>query len=279
MHNLLRTLVYDNQVSLTLADTTGLVKEGVRLHGLSKDAAYVFGKTLSAMAFMSACLKNERGEISWALKTDGVCGDIGVSGNHALYLRGYILNTQASGSEGEVLGSNGALTIIRDDGYTMPFVGSCALKDGAVDASFEEYFTISEQLPTRITTLVEINEKGECTFAGVAALQLLPFADESTQKQVSELPLTDVVADVKNLGVQACANKHFNATESACELRNAQYECNCSRSYLLGVLASLGEPQMRQIIAEDGELKVHCHYCNTDYVFTDKDADELFSRK
>ena len=287
MKNVLRTLVYNEQVSLTLADTTKIVQEGIQRHHLSITSGKIFGAAISAMTFMSACLKGETGEVSLSLKTDGTMGEIGISGNRKLNLRGYILNPQADGvgesAEKLCFGKNGALTIIRDDGYSRPFVGSCALPENCqkdcVDKAFEEYFRISEQLPTRITTLVEINAKGECTFAGVAALQLLPFADESTQKQVSELPLTDVVADVKNLGVQACANKHFNATESACELRNAQYECNCSRSYLLGVLASLGEPQMRQIIAEDGELKVHCHYCNTDYVFTDKDADELFSRK
>ena len=61
MKNLLRTLIYDGQVSLTVADTTEIVGEGIRLHGLSAASAYTFGKALSAMTFMSACLKNERG--------------------------------------------------------------------------------------------------------------------------------------------------------------------------------------------------------------------------
>ena len=54
MKNLLRTLIYNEQVSLTLADTTEIVREGIRLHGLSKGSGYVFGKALSAMTFMSA---------------------------------------------------------------------------------------------------------------------------------------------------------------------------------------------------------------------------------
>ena len=49
MKNVLRTLVYDEQVSLAVIDTTEIVKEGIRLHGLSKASAYVFGKCLSAM--------------------------------------------------------------------------------------------------------------------------------------------------------------------------------------------------------------------------------------
>ena len=174
MKNLLRTLIYDGQVSLTLADTTEIVREGIRLHRLSKGSAYVFGKALSAMTFMSACLKNDRGEISLSLKGDGDCGEIGVSGNRALRIRGFIENTSLQGdavltTEQLALGKNTAMTIIRDDGYTRPFVGACALPEkGGLDAGFEEYFRISEQLPTRIKTAVEFDENGVCRFAGFA---------------------------------------------------------------------------------------------------------------
>ena len=71
MNNVLRALVYDEQVSLTLIDTTELVREGKKRHALTPLSAYVFGKALSAMTFMSACLKGETGEISLSLK----CGD------------------------------------------------------------------------------------------------------------------------------------------------------------------------------------------------------------
>ena len=134
MKNVLRALVYDGQVSLTLIDTTQIVAEGIKLHNLSPASGYVFGKALSAMSFMSACLKEDSGEISLSLKTDGACGEIAVSGNRALRMRGYILNTEMAGDVGvqaeqTALGGNGSLTIIRDDGYSRPFVGACALPE------------------------------------------------------------------------------------------------------------------------------------------------------
>ncbi len=284
MNNVLRTLIYDAQVSLTLADTTAIVQEGVFRHHLSAASAKVFGRAISAMTFMSACLKGETGEISLSLKSDGTMGEIGVSGNRKLQLRGYILNTKADGmdeqAEKTCFGEKGALTIIRDDGYSRPFVGSCALPEkGNIDEAFEEYFRISEQLPTRIATLVELDEKGVCVFAGVAVLQPLPFADAQTQEKVASVVLDELLQGVKEKGVEACAKSRFAVSEQVWELREAKYQCNCSREYLLGVLASLGEAQMRQIIAEDGELKVHCHYCNTDYAFGNADADELFAKK
>lgn len=283
MNNVIRTLVYNGQVSLTLADTTEIVNEGIRRHHLSPVSGKIFGKAISAMTFMSACLKEEMGEISLSMKSDGSMGEIGVSGNRKLYLRGYILNTAAEGNtdeaEKECFGSNGALTIIRDDGYTRPFVGSCAIpENGSVDEAFEEYFRISEQLPTRLKTMVVLDDNGKCIFAGVAVLQPLPFAEENVLNEVKNADLEGLIASVKAQGVEESAKTYFQGDLQAIEKRMAQYKCNCSREYLLGVLASLGEAQMRQIIAEDGELRAHCHYCNTDYVFHDADADMLFHK-
>ena len=56
MKNVLRTLVFDGQVSLTLANTTAIVKEGIKRHNLSASSALVLGKSLSVMTYMSSCL-------------------------------------------------------------------------------------------------------------------------------------------------------------------------------------------------------------------------------
>ncbi len=285
MKNLVRSLIYDGQVSLTVADTTKMVGAGMRLHHLSTASAHLFGKALSAMTFMSACLKNERGEISLSLKGDGESGEIGVSGNKLLRIRGFIGNTNLAGgangvSERAGLGENAAITIIRDDGYNRPFVGACALPaNGGLDEGFEEYFRISEQLPTRIKTAVELNDQGECVFAGFVALQPLPFADEEVLKAVEDADLNAVLSAVKLQGVAVAARSHFTTDDGVWEERKAVYKCNCSRRYLTRVLVSLGEEQMRQIIQEDGAVRVHCHYCNTDYEFTNEDADLLFPKK
>ena len=275
MKNLLRTLIYNGQVSLTLADTTAIVQEGARLHALSPRSARLFGKAISAMTFMSACLKGETGEISLSLKGEGKAGEIAVSGNRQLRMRGYIDNTSLQ--EGDPALENATVTVIRDDGYSRPFVGACAFPENAdIDEGFEEYFRISEQLPTRIQTTVEQGADGECVFAGVAAVQPLPFADEETLEKVRNLDLSALLVAIREEGVFSCAKARFETDGTVWEERTAQYKCNCSRRYLTRVLVSLGEESMRRIIQEDGAVRVHCHYCNTDYEFTDEDADKLF---
>lgn len=282
MNNVLRALVYDEQVSLTLIDTTELVREGKKRHALTPLSAYVFGKALSAMTFMSACLKGETGEISLSLK----CGDttemIAVSGNKALHMRGYIHDTAMDGeantrNEQLILGQDASLTIIRDDGYSRPFVGSCAVPENVgIDGAFEEYYRISEQLPTRIMTTVELDKNGEVAFAAVAALQPLPFADKETLDKVNDFSLSDLLSAIKKCGVEEGALQYFQKEDGVWEISTARYKCNCSRRYLMRVLVSLGEEQLRNIIQEEGAVRIHCHYCNTDYEFNEEDADHLF---
>ena len=284
MSNVLRTLIFNGQVSLTLIDSTEIVKEGAKLHRLSPASSYVFGKALSVMTYMSACLKEESGEISLSLKGNGTGGEIAVSGNRALRIRGYIENTDLVGcqdcdTERCALGDNGSLTIIRDDGYNQPFIGACAIPGfGGVDEAFEEYYRISEQLPTRIKSGVMFNEEKGLVFAGAVVLQPLPFASDETWDKVYDVDLDSLLALIKTQGIEAAA-KRFDCDETVWDCRKATYRCNCSKHYLSRVLVSLGEETLREIIREDGAARIHCHYCNTDYEFTNEDADKIFTRK
>lgn len=284
MNNVLRTLIFGGQVSLTVIDGTEIVQEGAKLHKLTPAATYVFGKALAVMTYMSACLKEESGEISLSLKGNGAGGEIAVSGNRALRIRGYIENTQLGGDEDCetercALGDNGSLTIIRDDGYNRPFVGACAVPGfGGVDEAFEEYYRISEQLPTRIKSGVEFDKDGKLAFVGAVVLQPLPFASDETLDKVYDTDLDALLALIKTQGVEEVA-KQFDCDSAVWDSRKATYRCNCSKHYLSRVLVSLGEDALREIIREDGVARIHCHYCNTDYEFTDEDADKIFARK
>ena len=284
MSNLLRTLIFNDEVSLTIADTTEIVREGMRLHKLSPASAYLYGRGMSALTYMSSCLKESTGEISLSLKCEGEAADMGISGNRALNLRGYVANTQIEGganyeSELRALGNDGSITIIRNDGYSRPFVGSCGFPQQlSIDDIFEEYYRLSEQLPTYIATVVEIDEQGACVFAGVLALQPLPFASEETLDKVWSLDLYEILETLKNSSVEEVVKNNFSDYGKVWDIRKAEYSCNCSKEYLKGVLVTLGEGQLREIVEGEGAIKVHCHYCNTDYAFTGEDVDELFKK-
>ncbi len=284
MNNVLRVLIYDNEVSLTVVDTTAIVNEGIRLHKLTPASAYLYGKAISALAFSSSCLKEEKGEVSFSVRFGGDGVDFGGSGNRALFLRAYIGNPNMDGaagldSERKAIGEEGSFTLVRDDGYNRPFVGTSGFPaQGGFDAIVEEYYRISEQLPTRLKTAVELDEKGACSFAGALALQPLPFASKESLQKVETLDLSALLNGLKGKSVADFAKENFQTGE-ALEERFAQYKCNCSRAYLSEILVSLGEAQFREIVETEGAVQVHCHYCNQDYRFTAEDAERLFPKK
>ena len=277
MANVLRTLIWDEQVSLTIADTTEIVQEGIKLHNLSGEKAETFAKALSFLTFMSSALKEQTGEVSLSIKTSGKILDLTASGNAKLNIRGY-LDWQENAP---TLFGDGALTLVRDDGYSRPFVGACGLiKDGTLDENFEEYYRISEQLPTFISTAYVENDEGRVAFSGIIVLQPLPFASEETLGKIPvQKERMKILEAVKEKGVFETAKEVFGVEEKACSFKAAQYRCNCSREYLKGVLVSLGEDEFRNIIKEDGAVRAHCHYCNSDYSFGETDADEIFKNK
>ncbi len=280
MSEVLRALVYDGEVSLTVADTTAAVKKGIQLHTLTDNAALLFARALSVALFQGSALKESRGELSFSIRGDGVGGELCVSVDEPLHVRGYLQDgvKNARFSQADLLGKTGALTVIRQDGYSRPFVGSSPLVEGDIDAQFEEYYRISEQLPTRLLSYAHLDEKGEIASAGVIALQPLPFA---LQKTLDSLPdreeMQKILLSALQEGLEEGAIKGFGALQSVTK-KSGQYRCRCSKEYLGEVLVSLGERELRDIVKEEGAVRIHCQYCNRDYEFFDGDVDILFPK-
>ena len=273
--NVLRTLIFGEQISLTIADTTEVVQKGIERHRLTGEKAEVFSHALSFLTYMSSALKEKTGELSLSVKTDGKIVDLSAAGNADLAIRGYL----DWSDEPERVVGDGALTLVRDDGYSRPFVGACGLIKGeTLDKNFEEYYRVSEQIPTWIATCFFQDEGGRVEFSAIVALQALPFADGETLKKIPT-DLQTVLKKAKEDGILSAAEEFFGAKEEKCAFKNAEYRCRCSREYLKGVLVSVGKDGLKQIIAEDGEIRVHCHYCNTDYAFGERDVEELFSKE
>lgn len=283
---ILRGLAYGDEVSLAVADTTALVNEAIRIHGLSALSAAALGRTLTVAAYMCSSLKEERGALSVSVKGNGVGGNIYVSGDKALHMRGYIENPHAelppnaSGKldVGGCVGREGYLSVVRDDGENIPFVGTTPLVSGEIGEDFAAYFAYSEQLPTAIAVGVKIGTDGNCLGAGGVFLQPLPGASEESVNRAAEA--------IRSFGAVSSMLEKHSAEEILREYFGAvkfytlepEYKCNCSRNYIEGILAAMGEKEIRAVIAEQGKIDVHCHYCNTDYTFSPEDAEEIIRK-
>ncbi len=283
---ILRGLIWNGEVSLAVADTTRLVGRAIEIHGLSPLSAAALGRTLTVAAYMCSSLKEERGALSVSVKGDGIGGPIYVSGDKKLRMRGYIDNPQAflpPNARGKLdvggcVGRNGTLSVVREDGEGIPFVGTTPLVSGEIGEDFAAYFAYSEQLPTAIAVGVKIGKEGTCLGAGGVFLQPLPGAGEESLKKTDETiaKFAAVSSMLEEMTAEELAEKYFGNVNFY--KQKPEYKCNCSRNYIEGILSAMGEEELRSILAEEGKISVHCHYCNKDYVFTPEETEDLISR-
>ena len=284
MNKLLKTIVFDNQITLSVLDTTDMVNEAIRVHNLSPVCAAALGRTLTVCTFMSSNLKNEKDKLSVTIKGDGAGGKITVCGNGNLDMRGFIDNPQidlplrADGklNVGACVGKNGRLTVIRSMGLKEPYTGSSELISGEIAEDFTAYYAFSEQQPTAMALGVKIGTDGKCVGAGGVIVQALPGANDEALFLAEE-----IVKDCKNISTLIEENgaewivKELFFTDKF-DTYYPKYNCLCSREYIEKVLISLGKAQLKDIIESEGTIKVNCEFCDKVYEFCDSDVEQLF---
>lgn len=278
-----RSLIWNEEVSLAVLDTTALVNEAISRHDLSPVAAAALGRTMTAAAYLCGWLKSGESALSVTVNGGGAGGKICVSGDGALNLRGFVQNPRASlppRDDGKLdvggfVGRNGTLTVVRDDGEGLPFTGTSELVSGEIAEDFSAYFHVSEQRPTAIALGVKIGKDGGCLGAGGVFLQPLPGADEEKISMIErEIAKYGALSSVIEQGGAQSILRAFSVQR--CDRREFYYRCRCSRERAEGLVLAMGRREAESLLAERGEISVHCDYCNTDYVIGKKRVAELF---
>ncbi|MBE5756491.1 MAG: Hsp33 family molecular chaperone HslO [Clostridiales bacterium] len=284
MDKLLKTLVFDNQISVSVLDTTEMVNKAIKTHNLSPLSAAALGRTLTIGTFMSSTLKNDKDKLSITINGDGVGGQIVVCGNKDLQMRGTIENERAelplkeNGKldVGGCVGKNGRINIIKSMGLKDPYTGTSELINGEIAEDFTAYYFFSEQQPTAIALGVKIGVDLTCVGAGGVIVQTLPFAsDEAIDKAEAIVKnLTNISTLIEENGAEKVLKDLFGDVEF--NEYYPKYKCLCNRNYLKKILVSLGKEELLNIIKEEGEIKVNCEFCKKDYIFTLEDVEKLF---
>lgn len=284
---ILKTLIFGGEVSLAVCDTTALVREAIRRHHLSPVAAAALGRTMSATAYLCSWLKDEESSLSVTVAGDGAGGKICVAGDGALHLRGFAerpevsLPPRADGKldVGGFVGRCGTLTVIRDDGEGIPFVGTSELVSGEIAEDISAYFLTSEQRPTAVALGVKIAPDGDCIAAGGVFLQPLPGASEEAISRAEEAiaGFSRISSRIEEEGAERIVASFSPETDA--ERREIFFRCHCSRERISSVIASLGKQEAENIIREQGKISVYCHYCNTTYDFTGEEVAAIFSEE
>ncbi|MBR5900352.1 MAG: Hsp33 family molecular chaperone HslO [Clostridia bacterium] len=284
MNKLLKTLVFDDCMTLSVLDTTEMVNDAIKIHNLSPVCAAALGRTLTICTFMSSFLKGDKEKLSVTVAGDGLGGKITVSGNGNLQMRGYMdnpavdlpLNAKGKLDVSGCVGKKGRITVVRSMGLKEPYVGTSRIVTGEIAEDFTAYYALSEQMPTAMALGVKIGKDGSCVGAGGVIIQALPgVKDEHIDKAESVInSLSNLSTLIELKGAEEILKDYFNKTEY--EIFYPKYECLCSREYLEGILVSLGQKELKDIIEKDGKIKVDCEYCKKSYIFTEQDVEKLF---
>lgn len=280
---LYRALVFDGRVSLAVIDSTAIVNEAIRRHHLTPVAAAALGRTMTATVYLAGWLKDVGSSLSVSVDGGGAGGKIGVAADGALSVRGYIerpdveIPPRADGKldVGRCVGKDGTFTVIRDDGEGIPFVGTSELVSGEIAEDVSAYFLTSEQRPTAVVLGVRIGTDGTCVGAGGLFLQPMPYAGEAAidfaEKRIAQYP--DLSRVIETRGAQGILSD-FGATDVV--VREARFACHCSRERAASAVLAMGRADALALLAEQGKIAVHCHYCNTDYTFDEGDVNAIF---
>lgn len=285
MDTITKAMAFGGKAIITVIDNTDMANYAIRKHDLSDATGEAMARILCYTSFITAGMKGVSLKASVSIDGDGVFGKIITAGVTGGLVRGTIENRDAEiipidGKRDMTKGiGSGTMTVIKDFGLKEPYSGRIELVRGDIDSDFSYYFHVSEQLNTVCISKADV-EDGKCMRSGAVLIQPMPNCDDES------LFLLEDVACHSFKDITALLNArtpediidyyfgHFGAR--VIDTINPRYLCNCSRERMASIIASLGEKEARDIIAERGNIEIHCDFCNTTYIFNENDIDSYF---
>ena len=248
-------------------------------HDYPPAVAELLGELLAATSLFTALLKFE-GEVTVQLQGDGPVRLMVVNGDHQQQFRGV---ARIASPPGELAGlrpllGNGYLVITVSPTDGERYQGVVALDQESIAACLERYFSQSEQLPTRIWLFARASAP---TRAGGLLLQRMPVsASEQDDRGLEHLVLlssTLKAAELLDLPAITVLHRLYHQEQiNRFAPQSLTFVCGCSREKSANALISLGRDDCEALLAERGEICIHCEYCNSNYRFTEADIEPLF---
>ena len=241
----------------------------------------LLGELLTASVLLTATLKLE-GRLSLQARGNGALKMMMAECNHHHEIRGIAqLDEHATFANDASLKNclgEGILVITLEPEHGQRYQGVVPLEGETISRCLESYFSQSEQLPTRLWLA------SDATHAAGLLLQALPQSqddeDEDRWPRVVQLTQTLKSAELLELSTDEVLYRLYH--EESVTLPDAEkisFACTCSRENTANALVSIGQAECDDIVAEQGDIRLNCQFCHTEYVFTARDINLLFQRQ
>ncbi len=287
---LIRAIDKKGNIRVFVATTTNMVEKARKTHNTSPTATAALGRTLTAASMMGAMMKNPKDKLTLKINGGGPVGTILVVADNHGTVKGYVdhpyadLPSREDGKldVGRLVGNQGSITAIIDYGLREPYVGQANLVTGEIAEDLATYYAISEQQPSAVGLGVLIDKDISVKAAGGYIIQLLPnISDEDIdiiENTLSKIEPVSTLID-RGLSPEDIMEKLLGEFEmEVLDKIEVDFKCDCSRERIESILISLGKKELEDMIEEDGQGEVVCHFCNTKHNFSKEELEEILSR-
>lgn len=259
---------------VTVSETWKQILEN---HNYPLPVKNLLGELLVATSLLTATLKFA-GDITVQLQGDGPMTLAVINGNNQQQMRG-VARVQGDVPEGadlKTLVGNGFLVITISPEEGERYQGVVGLEGDTLAACLEDYFLRSEQLPTRL--FIRTGEADGQPAAGGMLLQVLPAQNAQGDDFTHLATLTETIKaeELFTLPAREVLWRLYHEEEvTLYDPQAVEFKCTCSRERCADALRTLPDEEIDSIMAEDGEIDMHCDYCSSHYVFNAMDIAEI----
>ena len=276
---LIRATAADAQVRAFAVTSRDLVEEARDRHDLSPVVTAALGRLMTGACLMGSMLKGEKDVLTLQISGDGPVGGMTVTADSRGNVKGYANrpqammppNAQGKLDVGGVIGA-GYLHVIKDMGMKDPYASRVALQTGEIADDLTYYFAASEQVPSCVALGILMERNNTVKQAGGFIIQLMPFAQEEVIRKLEEnvagLKSVTTLLEEGNTPEQILSLLLGDMGLEITEKTPVRFWCGCSKERVEKVLYSLKKEDLQEMAEEGKDVELHCHFCNTNYVFT-----------
>lgn len=279
---LIRALAFEGKVRAFAARTTETVGEAQRRHNTWPTATAALGRSITAGVIMGAMLKGDE-KLTVKVEGNGPIGPMIIDSNAKGEVRGFVTNPQVHFELNDVgkldvrraVGTEGAITVVKDLGLRDMFSGQTPIVSGEIAEDFTYYFAVSEQVPSSVGLGVLVNPDNTVLASGGFIIQLMPGCDEETISEIeTHLSKIEPVSKMIEKGLTPEQILEVVLGENQVQILSSmpiEFKCQCSKERFGAAIISLGVGEIQEMIDEDGGAETECHFCLEKYYYDESE--------
>src|SRR5262249_13007430 len=247
--------------------------------------AAALGRLLTGGALMGCLLKDLAHRVTLQVTCKGPIQNIHVEADGAGHVRGYVgqpvVDLPPRHGKLDVGGAvgRGILYVIKDLALGEPYSGAGPLVSGEIAEDLATYFVQSEQIPSAVSLGVFVRADHVVAAAGGFLIQFHATIAEDLIEHIEQaLAATPAVTTMIQEGCTPQEMlQHALGGLPLQVLRQVtpMWACDCSHMRVSQTLVALGAQELRQLVAEQQDVTVHCEFCITEYIFKPQELVQL----